>query len=172
MTGSVGAPLDPPQVEVVLSDVAATEQLGRCLARICQPGDLIILSGDLGAGKTTLTRGLGEGLGVRGAVTSPTFVVARRHPHPQGGTELIHVDAYRLGSRAEIDDLDLLDAADNAITVVEWGADRVEHLCENRLHIDMREFEDDPQARQVILRPTGPRWRTSDVEALARCAGA
>jgi tRNA threonylcarbamoyladenosine biosynthesis protein TsaE len=159
-------------VEAVLLDAAATEQFGRCLARICRPGDLIILSGDLGAGKTTLTRGLGAGLGVRGAVTSPTFVVARRHPHPRGGTELIHVDAYRLGSRAEIDDLDLLDAADKAVTVVEWGADRVEHLCESRLHIEMHETGDHPQARQVILRPTGPRWRTSDVEALARCAGA
>ena len=172
MTDSPDRPIDTPVLEVHLPDAQATEALGRCVAQVCQPGDLVILSGDLGAGKTTLTRGIGAGLGVRGAVTSPTFVVARRHPHQQGGTALIHVDAYRLGSRAEVDDLDLLDSADSAITVVEWGTDRVEHLRDSRLHIDLVEIDEDPQARRAILRPIGPRWTSSDVEALARCAGA
>ncbi len=172
MSGIDDTPHDATVIEVTLTGPAATEALGRCLALACRPGDLLVLNGDLGAGKTTLTRGLGAGLGVRGAVTSPTFVVARRHPHPEGGTALIHVDAYRLGSRAEIDDLDLLDGADAAITVVEWGADRVEHLSVSRLHIDMLEVDDDPLARQVILRPIGPRWAPADVEALTRCASA
>jgi tRNA threonylcarbamoyl adenosine modification protein YjeE len=102
---------------VHLADGAATLSWGRSLADHLRPGDLIVLTGDLGAGKTTLTRGLGEGLGVRGAVTSPTFVIARLHPAGDRGVGLLHVDAYRLASASEIDDLDL-DLA-GAVTVVE-----------------------------------------------------
>lgn len=163
---------DVPALEVLLPDATATEELGRCVAQVCRAGDLVVLSGDLGAGKTTLTRGLGRGLGVRGAVTSPTFVVARRHPHPAGEAGLIHVDAYRVGSRAEIDDLDLLDTADTDVTVVEWGVDRVEHLADSRLHIDLLDVEGDPHARRAVLRPVGPRWTIADVSAIAGCADA
>ena len=165
---------DHRQGESLINAVSAspreTEEFGRCLARVCRPGDLIVLRGDLGAGKTTFTRGLGAGLGVRGPVTSPTFVVARRHPHPDGGTDLVHVDAYRLGSSGEVDDLDLWDSAATAVTVVEWGDGRVEHLSEHRLHIELSEIAEDPQARRIRVRAIGARWSASDVRALAECA--
>lgn len=155
------------QVIIDLADPEATAALGHRLAALVQPGDLIVLTGELGAGKTTLTRGLGAGLGVRGPVTSPTFVVARRHPHPSGGTELIHVDAYRVGTAEEIDDLDLLDRADEAVTVVEWGAGRVEHLAPSRLHVDLVEDEQDPLRREARIEGIGPRWVGTDLTVLA-----
>ena len=96
---------------------------------------MVLLSGELGAGKTTLMRGLGEGLGVRGPVTSPTFVIARRHPSLVGGPDLIHADAYRLGSAGEFEDLDLAD--EQAVVCVEWGRDRAEQLSARRLEIDI-----------------------------------
>ncbi|MGO4245441.1 tRNA (adenosine(37)-N6)-threonylcarbamoyltransferase complex ATPase subunit type 1 TsaE, partial [Janibacter sp. RAF20_2_2] len=109
-------------MSLLLPDTDATTALGRRLATLLRAGDLVVLTGGLGAGKTTLTRGLGAGLGVRGAVTSPTFVIARVHPSLVGGPELVHVDAYRLGGAAELDDLDLDSELDEAVTVVEWGA--------------------------------------------------
>lgn len=151
-------------VDLVGAD--ATEALGRRLADLVRAGDLIILTGGLGAGKTTLTRGLGTALGVRGPITSPTFVVARHHPHLTGGTGLIHVDAYRVGSVAEIDDLDLLDRAGEAVTVVEWGAERVEHLSPNRLHLHLAEDEHDPLLRRVRIEAIGPRWAGNDLAVL------
>ncbi|MFC9773215.1 MULTISPECIES: tRNA (adenosine(37)-N6)-threonylcarbamoyltransferase complex ATPase subunit type 1 TsaE [unclassified Pseudarthrobacter] len=119
-----------------------THALGAGLARVLDAGDLVVLSGELGAGKTTLTQGLGEGLGVRSGIISPTFVLVRIHPNlPEGprpgGPDLVHVDAYRLGSAAEVDDIDLENTMDTSVTVVEWGHDRVEHLSENRLEIDL-----------------------------------
>jgi len=93
------------------------------------------LSGRLGAGKTTLTQGIGAGLGVRGPVTSPTFVVARVHPSLRGGPDLVHADAYRLGSRAEVDDLDLDTDVDSSVTVVEWGENLAEGLAPSFLEI-------------------------------------
>ena len=98
-------------------------------------GDVVVLTGELGAGKTTLTQGMGVGLGVRGDVTSPTFVIARVHPSLVGGPDLVHVDAYRLGGIAELDDLDLDTSLDEAVTVVEWGAGLAEGLAESRLEI-------------------------------------
>ena len=95
----------------------------------------MLLTGDLGAGKTTFTQGLGEGLGVRGAVTSPTFVIARVHPSEVGGPPLVHVDAYRLGGLDELDDLDLDTSLDEAVTVVEWGEGLAEGLAESRLEV-------------------------------------
>ena len=83
------------------------EELGRTLGRALEPGDVVVLTGPLGAGKTTLTRGIGEGLGIRGPVQSPTFVIARTHPSLVGGTPLVHVDAYRLGAAVGLDDLDI-----------------------------------------------------------------
>lgn len=120
----------------------ATQHLAGNLATLLQAGDLIVLSGELGAGKTTFTQGLGSSLGVRAGIISPTFVLVRIHPNlpdgPRpGGPDLVHVDAYRLGSAAEIDDIDLENTMDSAVTVVEWGADRVEHLAESRLEVDL-----------------------------------
>lgn len=144
-------------IDVSVDSPAAMMALGRRLANVLEPGDLLVLSGELGAGKTTLARGIGEGLGVRGPVTSPTFVIARRHPSLSNGPALVHVDAYRLGSTAEIDDLDL--DIEGAVTVVEWGAGRVEHLSDSWLLIDLRE---DGQGRCASIRPVGPRWDSVD----------
>jgi tRNA threonylcarbamoyladenosine biosynthesis protein TsaE len=113
-------------------DAAATRAAGLHFAARLRPGDLVILSGELGAGKTTFTQGLAEGLGVRGPITSPTFVLARVHPSLSGGPALVHVDAYRLGSLAELDDLDLDASMDESVTVVEWGEGKAEALAEGR----------------------------------------
>ena len=109
--------------------------LGRRLARVLLPGDLVVLSGDLGAGKTTLVQGIGAGLGVRGPITSPTFVIARVHPSLSGGPALVHADAYRLDSPAEVDDLDLDASLETSVTVVEWGGGLVEDLAPDRLDV-------------------------------------
>src|SRR4051794_37587069 len=119
-----------------------TQQLAGELAALLRAGDLIILSGELGAGKTTFTQGLGRSLGVREGIISPTFVLVRIHPNlPEGpnpgGPDLVHVDAYRLGSAGEIDDIDLENTMDSSVTVVEWGVDRVEHLAPSRLEIEL-----------------------------------
>jgi tRNA threonylcarbamoyl adenosine modification protein YjeE len=107
----------------------AMEQLGLRIGEQLEPGDLLILTGPLGAGKTTFTRGLAEGLGVRGPVQSPTFVIARTHPSLVGRAPLVHVDAYRLGSAAELDDLDL--DLDRSVVVVEWGRGMAEELADS-----------------------------------------
>lgn len=112
-------------------DAAAMRDLGASLARELRPGDLIVLDGPLGAGKTTFVQGLGAGLQVRGAVTSPTFVIARIHRGPRA--DLVHVDAYRLADTVEVEDLDLDAQAEESVMVVEWGAGKVEGLAEQRL---------------------------------------
>nr|WP_082561945.1 tRNA (adenosine(37)-N6)-threonylcarbamoyltransferase complex ATPase subunit type 1 TsaE [Microbacterium sp. Root61] len=104
------------------------EALGEEIGRMLRPGDLVVLTGPLGAGKTTLTRGIGAGLGVRGPVQSPTFVIARTHPSLVGGAPLVHVDAYRLGSALELDDLDI--DVDRSVVVVEWGRGMAEELAD------------------------------------------
>jgi tRNA threonylcarbamoyladenosine biosynthesis protein TsaE len=114
----------------------------------------VILAGPLGAGKTTLVQGIGAGLGVRGPVTSPTFVIARVHPGPL--VPLIHADAYRLGSVIEVDDLDL-DTA-NSVTVVEWGEGLAEGLADDRLEISIFP-EPDSQQRTVRITGYGVRWQ-------------
>ncbi|MCT1619953.1 tRNA (adenosine(37)-N6)-threonylcarbamoyltransferase complex ATPase subunit type 1 TsaE [Janibacter hoylei] len=157
-------------MSLLLPDTDATTALGRRLATLLRAGDLVVLTGGLGAGKTTLTRGLGEGLGVRGAVTSPTFVIARVHPSLVGGPELVHVDAYRLGGAAELDDLDLDSELDEAVTVVEWGAGLVEGLADDRLEITLTA---DPatEARTLEVVGVGDRWAGVDVEAHLRDEG-
>jgi tRNA threonylcarbamoyladenosine biosynthesis protein TsaE len=121
-------------------------------------GDLLILQGELGAGKTTFAQGLGEALGVRGPITSPTFVLSRIHPSLVNGPDLVHVDAYRLGSAVEVDDLDLDATADRSITVVEWGAGVAEQLSDDWLHIAISVDSAGPDSRQVSVVPHGARW--------------
>ncbi|MDX6738356.1 tRNA (adenosine(37)-N6)-threonylcarbamoyltransferase complex ATPase subunit type 1 TsaE [Actinocorallia sp. A-T 12471] len=135
--------------------------LGLALGGLLRAGDLVVLSGGLGAGKTTLTRGIGEGLDVRGPVTSPTFVIARVHPPLGDGPPLVHVDAYRLGGFAEVDDLDLDADLAAAVTVVEWGEGLVEGLSEDRLEIRMSRIGDS-ESREVLITGVGPRWDMSD----------
>jgi len=131
--GNRGAPAVDECVRVPTA--AQMRDLGTRLAGLLRPGDLIVLSGQLGAGKTTLAQGIGTGLGVRGPVTSPTFVIARVHPSLRGGPDLVHADAYRLGSRAEVDDLDLDTDIATSVTVVEWGEGLVEDLAVSFLEI-------------------------------------
>ena len=132
--------------------------LGRRLAALLRAGDLVILAGPLGAGKTTLVQGIGAGLGVRGPVTSPTFVIARVHPPlAGGGPALVHADAYRLGSFSEVDDLDLDTDAGSAVTVVEWGTGLAEPLAEDRLEITIKP-DQDGDVRTVRINGHGARW--------------
>jgi tRNA threonylcarbamoyladenosine biosynthesis protein TsaE len=146
-----------------------TRDLGRRLSRLLRPGDVIIASGDLGAGKTTLTQGVGDGLHVTGAVISPTFVLSRVHRSRNGGPDLVHVDAYRLGSAAELDDLDLDASADDSVTLVEWGTGIAEGLSDDRLEVDIRRSLDPAdETRWIFLNPVGERWRSvrDELEAL------
>jgi tRNA threonylcarbamoyladenosine biosynthesis protein TsaE len=140
-----------------LDTVADTQTFGKRLAGLLRAGDLLLLTGPLGAGKTALAQGIGAGLEVRGAVTSPTFVIARVHP---GALPLVHADAYRLGTavdpRAEIDDLDLDASADDAVTVVEWGEGLVEQLNDAYLQVRMDRLDDD--TRVIDLVPHGGDW--------------
>ena len=169
-----------------------THQLAAGIGSVLEAGDLLVLTGELGAGKTTFTQGLGEGLGVRAGIISPTFVLVRIHPNlsegPRpGGPDLVHVDAYRLESVTEIDDIDLENTMDSSVTVVEWGRERVEHLSDSRLEVelhrrlgsaglpristspespegperaDVLDFapEDDDEPRTIVIRGFGPRW--------------
>ena len=167
-----------------LVNVPTAEQmraLGRRLAGLLRAGDLVLLSGPLGAGKTTLTQGIGAGLGVRGSVTSPTFVIARVHPSLSAGPDLVHADAYRLGSRAEVDDLDLDADLATAITVVEWGEGLVEGLAPSFLSV--RICADEPSAgadlddaaeadirRTVRVQGWGERWQDSATADATRLA--
>lgn len=113
----------------------AMHDLGVALGRALAAGDVVVLTGGLGAGKTTLTRGIGEGLGIRGPVQSPTFVLARTHPSLVGGPPLVHVDAYRLGSAVELDDLDI-DVA-HSVVIVEWGRGMAEHLADRWWEVEI-----------------------------------
>lgn len=111
-----------------IATAEAMEQLGFRIGEQLTAGDLLILTGPLGAGKTTFTRGLAEGLGVRGPVQSPTFVIARTHPSLVGRAPLVHVDAYRLSSAAELDDLDI--DVTRSVVVVEWGRGLADDLAD------------------------------------------
>ena len=137
------------------------EQLGSKLAGLLRPGDLVLLAGPLGAGKTTLTRGIGRGLSVQGTIQSPTFVLARTHKIPSG--KLVHVDAYRLSSAMELDDLDI--DFENSIVIVEWARDFLDGYSENFLTVEIdRTNEDD--SRLVTLTPTGNRWKEASLASL------
>lgn len=184
-------PDSAPKWELSLSVSTAeqTHELAAALASVLDAGDLLVLTGELGAGKTTFTQGLGEGLGVRPGIISPTFVLVRIHPNlpdgaRPGGPDLVHVDAYRLASASEIDDIDLENTMDSAVTVVEWGRGRVEHLSDSRLEIDLHRAiglpaqphdggaatagesgvldfdtdDNDDEPRTIVMRGFGPRW--------------
>jgi tRNA threonylcarbamoyladenosine biosynthesis protein TsaE len=169
---------------ITVPTAAAMRDFGRRLGALVRAGDLLLLTGPLGAGKTTLVQGLGEALRVRGPVTSPTFVIARVHPALAGGPALVHVDAYRLGGLAEVDDLDL--DLDGSVTVVEWGEGLAEGLSADRLEItigfvpgstdsgsvDAGGGVVDPgdEPRILDIRPVGPRW--GDVPAQPRTQSA
>ena len=187
------ARLDRPRWVLTLKVTTAeqTHALGAALAGVLRAGDLLVLTGELGAGKTTFTQGLGEGLGVREGIISPTFVLVRIHPNlpdgrNPGGPDLVHVDAYRLGSASEIDDIDLENTMDSSVTVVEWGRGRVEHLSDSRLEVELHrslggssldgssvgnsspgvldfDAEDDDEPRTIIIRGFGPRWTDQPV---------
>jgi tRNA threonylcarbamoyladenosine biosynthesis protein TsaE len=137
-----------------LATVADTQAFGRRLAELLRPGDLVVLAGPLGAGKTALTQGIGAGLGVPGPVTSPTFVLAR--VHRGGRVPLVHVDAYRLAGMADVDDLDLDATTDEAVTVVEWGHGLVEQLADEHLVVELDRRDDDVRTARLV--PVGPGW--------------
>ena len=156
-----------PTVQLVIATPDEMEALGASVARQLRAGDLVLLGGVLGAGKTTLTRGLGAELGVRGAVTSPTFVLARTHPRASGAP-LVHVDAYRLRSALELDDLDI--DFDGSIVVVEWGAGLLDGLADDWLQLDIARPVggaaaseaaelDSPEPRTVTITAHGSRFK-------------
>ena len=162
------------EVTLTVATAAQMRGLGRSLATVLRAGDLVILSGGLGAGKTTLTQGIGDGLGVRGPITSPTFVIARVHPQvtrtaaSQPGPALVHADAYRLGSVLELDDLDLDADTAASVTVVEWGEGLAEGLADDRLEIaitsdaagtgEIEEGDLGDVPRTVRISAVGERW--------------
>jgi tRNA threonylcarbamoyladenosine biosynthesis protein TsaE len=174
-----GPGLPGPVLETPVATAVDMHDLGRRLGARLRPGDLVLLTGDLGAGKTTLTQGLGEGLGVRGPITSPTFVIARVHPSiAKDGIPLVHVDAYRLGTLDELDDLDLDATVAESVTVVEWGEGKAEVLTDDRLDIvisrELAEELDEPgdsDVRWVVVRGIGPRWTDADLHEIGDLAG-
>ena len=146
---------------LTVADPEAMHALGVRLGAALRAGDLLVLTGPLGAGKTTLARGIGEGLAVRGPISSPTFVLARTHPSVVGGPPLVHVDAYRLSSAAELDDLDL--DYEGSVVIVEWGAELVNGISDSLLEIRIARAADDTRA--VELDGSGPRWAGFVAEA-------
>lgn len=195
MSPAPHTPQTVPGITVATCDADETRALGARLARLLRAGDLVMLSGGLGAGKTTLAQGIGAALEVRGRVSSPTFIIARVHPALSDGPDLIHVDAYRITSLEEIDALDLDSSLDRAVTLVEWGEEKVEALSPDRLEIQVMrphgavraehpQPEDAPAGsvvgepvvdlgevddgnRTIIVRAVGPRWADVDLSPLA-----
>ncbi len=180
-------------VTIPTEGAQATRELGARLAALLRAGDLVMVSGGLGAGKTTLAQGVGAGLGVRGRVSSPTFIIARSHPSQDGGPDFIHVDAYRLGSMEEVDSLDLDSSLAESVTLVEWGEHKVESLSADRLEISVERphgglgepgrslphpggpgagavtdlADVDDGRRTITVRALGHRWVGADLTVLA-----
>ncbi|GAB3559290.1 tRNA threonylcarbamoyladenosine biosynthesis protein TsaE [Actinopolyspora lacussalsi] len=140
-----------------LATVDDTYRFGAALGAVLGAGDLVLLDGPLGAGKTALTRGIARGMRVSGRVTSPTFVLAREHyASDWRRPALVHVDAYRLTSLAELDDLDLDTELTEAAVVVEWGGGFAERLAEDNLLVRIERRAD--ETREITLYPQGRRW--------------
>jgi tRNA threonylcarbamoyladenosine biosynthesis protein TsaE len=161
----------PLPLAIKVPTSGAMVRLGERLAQLLERGDVILSAGDLGAGKTTLTQGIGRGLGSEGPIISPTFVLSRIHPSSIGRPTLIHVDAYRLATATELDDLDLDATVADSITVVEWGRGIAEGLAEDRLEIDIwtspADFSAaDDDERVVTIRAVGTRWHDVDLSVL------
>ncbi len=143
----------------------AMHEFGLRLGAVLKPGDLVVLTGPLGAGKTTMTRGVGEALGCIGTVSSPTFVIARTHKRENSDAPLVHVDAYRLGSPAELDDLDI-DFA-NSVTLIEWGRGFTDGIAESWLDLEIeRDHSGETETRELTLIGHGARWADFDGSAL------
>ncbi len=164
----------PNRITLTSRNAEQTRTLGRRLARLLRAGDVVVLSGELGSGKTTLAQGIGEGLEIRGTVTSPTFVISRVHPSTVAGPALVHVDAYRISGPDELDDLDLEVSLEGAVTVVEWGDGLADALAEHRLRVQLGRprgaharpsgtapaglhFDDD-EKRTITIDASGSRW--------------
>jgi len=152
-------------MSVRVSTAEEMHALGVRLGALLRAGDLVILDGPLGAGKTTLTRGIGEGMSVRGPITSPTFVIARRHPSLVDGPALVHVDAYRVDSWEELDDLGFGFEVEDVVTVAEWAAGRMEGMSDDRLIVHIARADD--EVREVVIDAIGSRWEDVDVPARA-----
>lgn len=148
----------PEQGERLCEGAADTQKLGEELGAALDAGDLVVLDGPLGAGKTTFTQGIARGMGVKGRVTSPTFVIAREHSSIGSGPSLVHVDAYRLGDDplGELDALDLDSALEEAVVVAEWGGGLVEQLAQRYVHVTLdRRTHAETEARIIS-------WRVED----------
>jgi tRNA threonylcarbamoyladenosine biosynthesis protein TsaE len=152
-------------------------ELGARIGRLLRAGDLVLLIGPLGSGKTTLAQGIGAGLRVRGPITSPTFVIARAHASRGTGPPMVHADLYRLGGVLEFDDIDLDTATSDSVTVVEWGEGLAEALADDRLEIRLERptqqtgdagLDGDDEPRAVELTGVGPRWADVDLAAVSR----
>lgn len=163
-------PLEAGTVRVSIPAAERMRALGARLGGLLDAADVVLLTGALGAGKTTLVQGIGDGLGVRGPVTSPTFVIARVHRSLRGGPDLVHADAYRLGNRAEFDDLDLDAELDRCVLVVEWGAGVAEQVAPSYLRVAIerpsgtaRDGEPGDEPRLVTITGFGRRWLNSPI---------
>lgn len=170
-TGSQRQPA-PDRHTLKLGSAAECIELGERIGALLRGGDLVVLSGPVGAGKTTLTRGLAAGVGVQGRVSSPTFVIARHHPAAGSGPDLIHVDAYRLSGPAELEALDLEADLDRAVMVVEWGREHADQLASSWLQIELARtvgYEDadgNPDTRTAAITWHGAAWDPRRVSAL------
>lgn len=159
---------------IQLENLAETEQFAQTVSQQLRAGDVIILTGELGAGKTTFTQGLARGMGITASITSPTFVLARHHDHPEDGLHLVHVDAYRMTSQDELSSLDLESSLDYSVVVIEWGRGKAEALADAYLDIELQrpgavteelitDFSDDDveEPRTAIVTSHGTRWEGS-----------
>ena len=138
---------NPKQLSILIENEIQMHDLGIRLGSLLKPGDLVSLNGVLGAGKTTLTKAIGEGVGVQGSISSPTFLIARTHP-TRSGTPFVHIDAYRLSMPRELDDLDI--DYSNSISVIEWGRGFTDGLSESILEIEIERFIESEERKLTI----------------------
>ena len=139
--------IDPTEVSISIQNENQMHELGIRLGSLLKPGDLVSLNGVLGAGKTTLTKAIGEGAGVEGSISSPTFLIARTHP-TKSGTPFVHIDAYRLSAPRELDDLDI--DYSNSISVIEWGRGFTDGLSESILEIQIERFLESEERKLTV----------------------